>query len=327
MNSGGSLVISLDFELAWGVRDTLGVSGAYTDNLLGAREAVPRILDLFVDYEVAATWATVGFLFAESREELFHLAPERRPRYANGRLDPYLEVLGNGEADDPLHFAPSLIREIGSRPRQEVASHTFSHYYCLEVGQTVDDFDADITSAVRIASAHGHRLTSIVLPRNQLRVDYLPTLIRHGFTAVRGNEANVLNRPRPGRSGSPLVRALRAADVFVNLTGSGDVPWAEVVPGEGLVNIRSSRFLRPWQPNRQLEMLRWQRVATSITTAAKKGSLFHLWWHPHNFGANLEENLVALRKLLECFARLRDTHGFVSHTMAEVAGEVLAKQG
>ncbi len=319
--------ISLDFELGWGVRDTLGVSGAYRDNLLGAREAIPRILDLLVEYEVAATWATVGFLFAESRDELFHFAPGRRPKYVNERLNPFPEVLGSGEAEDPLHFAPSLIREIGSRPRQEMASHTFSHYYCLEAGQTVEDFGADIASAVKIAAARGHSLTSIVFPRNQLRVDYLPTLVRHGFTAFRGNEANALNRPRPGLSGSPLVRVLRAADIFIDLTGSGNVPWAEVVPVEGLVNVRSSRFLRPWQASRRLEALRWQRVASSMTTAAKTGSLFHLWWHPHNFGVNLDENLAGLKRHLERFARLRGEYGFASHTMAEVAAAVLAKQG
>jgi len=325
MDSRGSLVISLDFELGWGVRDTLGVGGAYRDNLLGAREAVPRILDLLSAYEVAATWATVGFLFAESRDELLHYAPKRRPKYVDQRLDPYQEPLGAGEADDPIHFAPSLVREIGSRPRQEVASHTFSHYYCLEAGQTVEDFGADIASAVAIAAARGHRLTSLVFPRNQLHPDYLLALAQRGFTAFRGNEANALNRPRPGLSGSALVRVLRAADVFIDLTGSGNVPWAEAVPVEGLVNVRSSRFLRPWQPQAQLEALRWQRVAASMTAAAKTGSLFHLWWHPHNFGVNLEQNLAALERHLERFARLREDYGFASHTMAEVAGAMLAK--
>ena len=64
----GALVISLDFELHWGVRDKRPVDGPYRENLLGAREAIPRMLDLFEEFGVAATWATVGFLFAKNRD-------------------------------------------------------------------------------------------------------------------------------------------------------------------------------------------------------------------------------------------------------------------
>lgn len=321
--AGGSLVISLDFELAWGVRDFPGSEGPYRANLIGARQAVPRILDMFAKYDVAATWATVGFLFATSREELEHYSPRSRPRYVNRRLDPYADSLGAGEADDPLHFAPSLIAQIAQTPRQEVASHTYSHYYCLEAGQTAEDFNEDLASAVNIAKARGQELKSLVFPRNQLRADYLPLLARNGLTAFRGNEANFLNRARPGVSGSPLVRGLRAADIFVSLTGSGAVPWAEVAEDEGVVNVPASRFLRPWQPNGSLEALRWQRVSSSMEAAARRGAMFHLWWHPHNFGVNTDQNLDALKQHLELYARLRDDHGFMSHTMAEVAELVL----
>lgn len=314
----GALVISLDFELAWGVRDTLGVDGAYRQNLLGAREAVPRLLDLFARFDIAATWATVGFLFAESRDELLAHAPKLRPTYADGRFDPYADPLGDGERDDPLRFAPSLIAEIASRPRQELASHTFSHYYCLERGQTLDQFDADLASAATLAGARGHRLTSLVFPRNQLRTDYLPALVRNGFTAYRGSEQNVLNKPRPGASGSPVVRALRLGDVYLGLTGPGSVAWNDLGPAGDLTNVRGSRFLRPWSATPSLEALRWHRVASSMRAAAVSGALFHLWWHPHNFGVNLQENLAALTRHLELFSQLRDSHGFASYSMAEV---------
>jgi hypothetical protein len=65
----GAFVISLDFELHWGVRDHEPPDGPYHANLLGARKAIPRLLELFEHYGISATWAIVGFLFAESREE------------------------------------------------------------------------------------------------------------------------------------------------------------------------------------------------------------------------------------------------------------------
>lgn len=317
-------MVSLDFELAWGVRDTLGVDGRYHANLLGAREAVPRILDLFEEFGIGATWAIVGFLFAESKDELLHYAPQLRPTYRDSRLDPYLDVLGEDEKSDPLRYAPSLVAEIASRPRQEVASHTFSHYYCLEEGQTLEQFAADAAAAAAIAAARGHSLKSVVFPRNQMRPDYLPVLAGAGFTAFRGAEPNGLNRPRAGLSGSTLIRALRMADVFVDLTGPGGLPWGEVALVGGLADVRSSRFLRPWRPEPALEALRWRRVASGMRAAADSRSLFHLWWHPHNFGVNLEQNLAALRRHLELHARLMAEHGFGSLTMAEVAERAAA---
>ena len=128
----GALVISLDFELHWGVRDKRPVDGPYRENLLGAREAIPRMLDLFEEFGVAATWATVGFLFAKNRREREEFSPSIRPQYKNPKLDAYAETTGDNEDDDPIHYASSLIARIAKTPKQEIATHTFSHYYCQE---------------------------------------------------------------------------------------------------------------------------------------------------------------------------------------------------
>lgn len=50
----GAFVISLDFELLWGVRDHADRS-SYGRNILGGRAAIPRMLDLFERHGVRAT--------------------------------------------------------------------------------------------------------------------------------------------------------------------------------------------------------------------------------------------------------------------------------
>ena len=50
--------------MKWGVRDALDES--YNENLLGARHVVPKILNLFKQHRIKATWAIVGFLFRAS---------------------------------------------------------------------------------------------------------------------------------------------------------------------------------------------------------------------------------------------------------------------
>lgn len=322
----GALVVSLDFELAWGVHDSAGSEGAYRGNLLGARDVVPRLLDLFVEFDVHATWATVGYLFAHSREELEHYAPESKPAYRNPALDPYRIQVGRGEKDDPLHFAPSLIQLIASAPGQEIASHTFSHYYCLAEGQSIAEFAADLRAAQAIGRAHGYALKSLVVPRRQNRVDYLPAIAAAGFTAYRSNEANWLNSPPLAATRNVVVRGLRMLDSYAPIYGATQVPWATTAPdGNGLVDVRESRFLRPVSSRlARLEGLRFNRLANAMRKAARTGTLFHLWWHPHNFGARPDENLSRLRSLLELREELRLAHGFEAYSMAEV--DYLARQ-
>ncbi len=72
----GAFVISLDFEIHWGVRDYKPADGDYRQYLLGERQSVPAMLELFREFDVAATWATVGFLFANSKAELEKFKPE-----------------------------------------------------------------------------------------------------------------------------------------------------------------------------------------------------------------------------------------------------------
>jgi peptidoglycan/xylan/chitin deacetylase (PgdA/CDA1 family) len=319
------MVISLDFELHWGVRDWMPVNGRYRSNLLGARSAVPRLLEIFQEFEVAATWATVGLLFAATRAEAKHFAPVRKPRYLDRTLWPYAEPVGDDEAEDPLHYARSLIQLIKVTPRQEIASHTFSHYYCLEPGQQADDFRADLESAIAIAEHCGIRLRTVVFPRNQVNPAYAPILREAGFSAYRGNQAGEAYRAVPGDALDGRMRVRRLLDAYVDLDRASPVACADLLDADGLVNVRASRFLRPFKPLlASIESRRLRRICGGLDEAARSGGIFHLWWHPHNFGAHLTENLRSLRHILEHFSRLRRTEGFMSLNMADVAEQVAA---
>lgn len=316
----GALVVSLDFELHWGVRDLMAPDGPYRANLLGARTAIPRMLELFTEFGVGVTWATVGFLFAASQGELRRFSPALRPAYHDPGLSPYAEPLGEGEDDDPLHYAASLVEAIRARPRQEVATHTFSHFYCLEPGQTREAFAADLASAVAIAAARGITLRSVVFPRNQYNPAYADVLRQAGIVCYRGNQRGRVYRAVRLAGEKPWIRAARLTDAYLDLSGHGTTPWAEVLQPDGLCNLPASRMLRPWSHRlRALEPLRLARITRALRHAAEAGEIFHLWWHPHNFGIRQEENLAVLRQVLEAFAALRESHGMRSLTMHEAA--------
>jgi peptidoglycan/xylan/chitin deacetylase (PgdA/CDA1 family) len=321
----GAFVLSFDFELHWGVRDHMPSNGPYQQNLLGARVVIPQLLKLFERYDIAATWATVGFLFASSRKELDQFRPAILPQYTDRSLDPYTEPTGSGEQDDPLHYAASIIDQIRQSPGQELATHTFSHCYCLEPGQTLDAFQADLRSAVAIAAARGVALRSIVFPRNQVNPDYTSALLEAGITCYRGSENGWMYRPIPQRQKVAAMRAARLADSYFGVPGRQIVHWAEIPQADGLCNVRGSRFLRPYRPKLgAFEKLRMRRITAEMNMAAENQGVYHLWLHPHNLGINIEANLEFLEEILQAFVSCRSRFGMRSlsmHSVAEVARE------
>ena len=56
-----ALIISLDFELYWGIKHMISLNDC-KNNLLAVRSIIPSLLKLFDEYKIHATWATVGFL-------------------------------------------------------------------------------------------------------------------------------------------------------------------------------------------------------------------------------------------------------------------------
>ena len=214
----GTLLVSLDFELFWGMLDVCELD-AYRENVMGGRNAIPRLLELFRKYDIHATWATVGFLFAENYEELSACFPREAglPTYDNRALNPYdrFARIGSNEETAPCFYGPSLIRMVAETPGQEIGSHTFSHYYCREKGQTVEQFRADMEAAKRIAANHGYDLTSVILPRNQCEPEYTAVFRDLGFTAYRDEENDWIHEKIKFR---PLLRILRLLDVIYFLT-------------------------------------------------------------------------------------------------------------
>ena len=316
----GTFIISLDFELHWGMRDVKTVD-QYRENLLGVRRAVPALLATFAEYDIHATWATVGFLFFSRRSDLLRSLPAERPKYTDPRLSPYAEIetIGEDEDSDPFHFARSLIELIRSSSAHEIATHTFSHYYCLEPTQSKAAFRADLRAAMAAAANFGVTLRSIVFPRNQYDEHHLRICHDVGLKAFRGNPRSWLYRPRIGAEETYRIRAVRVLDSYCNIASHNCyslIPTAGNLP----MDLPASRFLRPYIAGVPLaKALQERRVMNDLTYAARYGLAYHLWWHPHNFGSRLDQNIGMLRRILDHFCALRERYGMQSKNMAESA--------
>lgn len=316
-------VISLDLELRWGV---LNRNKGYEKNILGVHSAVPSLLELFKKYNIHATWAAVGLLFFKTRDEMLNALPVRRPDYPDKGLCAYHNManVGPGEKEDPLHFAPSLIKLIGSFPFQEIASHTFSHYLCQEKGQDLETFRADLMAALKAANRCKLDLETIIFPKHQLNSEYLSLCREKGFRAYRGNASPWIYSTNDSKDHNlPVKKLLRLLDAYFNITGHNTHPIVQI-GGRAPINIPSSHFLRPYSKVLKcLEPLRLKRICSGLTYAAQRGHIYHLWWHPHNFGANLPENLVFLEKIIGHFLYLKKIYGMESLNMGELSRQLM----
>ena len=323
MSKKGNFIISLDFELNWGVWDVVSLN-QYKPNLDGVQKVIPALLSLFDKYNVQATFATVGFLFFENKEDLINYSPTKKPSYENEKLSPYANQLlhaGKNETEDKLHFAPTLINLI-KKYNQEVACHTFCHYYCLENGQTKSEFEADLLAGKLIAEKSNVKLKSIVFPRNQYNKAYIEICKKAGITSYRGNEKSWIYKAVNSGQETLIRRFFRLLDTYINLSGN-NCYQDEFMKDDIICNIPSSRFLRPHNTKLALlDNLKLLRIKNSMTYAAKRGQTYHLWWHPHNFGINLEENLIFLEKILIHADILKKTYGFRSISMQNLASEL-----
>ncbi|MEN8832583.1 hypothetical protein [Pacificibacter sp.] len=316
----GAFVISLDFELMWGVRDHRSIRD-YGDAILGGRDAIPEILSRFEKAGINATWATVGLLFAENREEMLEFAPKIRPNYENAELSPYVSIeskqIGRNEREDPLHFGLSLIERISDTPGQEIATHTYSHYYCLEQGQAIESFEADLRASVEIGNAKGYAVQSLVFPRNQTNYPLAIKAADLGIDIYRGEDDGWLRKPRSGAQTTQLFRLVRFLDDALPVAPSKTTNAKQNGPA---IDIPATQFLRPWSKRLSLyNKLHIRKIQAEMIAAAKTGGLYHLWWHPHNFGRNTDINLAQLDAILKTYIHCRDEYGMESHSMQSLA--------
>lgn len=314
MTNTGKFVISLDFELIWGIFDHFDIQNtAYFDNTINA---VPKYLDLFEKFGIHATWATVGMLFNHNKEEWTANIPDILPCYENEKLDAYAYGKKNIKTDNErFFFAPHLIAEINAAPHQEIGTHTYSHYYCLENTQDIEAFRADLHMAKKLAEEKNILLQSLVFPRNQFNKGFLSVCKEIGLKTVRNNPNywywDTLKKENIAK------KIFRSADAYLNL-GRKSYTHSSIENLTGVLCQPASRFLRPVSSVSTLNKMRNQRILMEMEYAAKNGYIYHLWWHPHNFGNSPDLAFKLLIEILNKYQELRKSYNMQSLSMREV---------
>ncbi len=328
MREPGVFAISLDFELHWGCFETMReLSDPVQQYFLKTRKTIPEMLSIFAEGNIHVTWAAVGMLYRRNRKEWEDNMPALIPTFNNPHVSAYEWIKKHGfySEDDPFHFAPQLIDLIKSTPHQEIGTHTYAHYFCLEEGQTKEQFREDIRMACKVANEYGIEIKSLVFPRNQFNKEYLSVCREAGITSVRSSP-DIWYWSYATSSGF-FKKFFRAGDAYLKMQPIKMVFLKDISTNELPLQLPASRLYRPWQPAEPIKnKLKMRRILNEMTEAAKKGAYYHIWWHPHNFGNNPKECLRELKQIVDHFNMLKEKHGFLSMNMNEITNHLLNKK-
>lgn len=252
----GHFVISLDFELYWGVHDVFSVR-QYGDNIRNVNYVIPRLISLFERYEIRATFAIVGGIYHTDFEDFRTFISDSPifPEYHEPILSPYSQKGLQKIANMPeLFFQKQLIDQI-KIAGHEIGTHTYCHYYCDEEGADVKSFEYDIKNAVGIAEKYGDNITSIVFPRNQIPPqEFEDILLRYGITCCRSN-------PYVGYSSNNLLNKVRRTIMsYFPLQ-----PLTSNVPEKNdIIKIQANYFLRPYSKYNFLNKQQMRYIKKSL---------------------------------------------------------------
>ncbi len=290
----GVFIISLDFEMMWG-NARWKPEGYGRTHVAHVRDVIGGLLNLFEDYGVCATFAVVGKIFLEETVDD--------------------DIPG---AYKDLYYAPDVVRQLKASPWIEVGIHSYAHHPHV----TKEMFADDLQKALETAKAEDICIKSMVFPNNYIKDEYLEECQKLGITCYRGNPVKFYDARSAKRA--VINRICRLLDAYVNIGGKTSYRLGK--KENGLMNVRASRFLRPYTPMLFFaEKLRLRRIQQEMAYAARHHEVYHLWWHPHNFGANMKKNFVFLEKILKTYKQLHQQYGMVSRTMGELAEKELVE--
>ena len=302
-----NFIISLDFELKWGMLES---GNNYDNNLLGARKAIPLILKTFNKYKFKSTWAIVGLLFNSNYEDFLKYKPSRIVKDKD-IINPYSINLNQNKN---LFFALDLVELISKNTLQEIGTHTYSHFTCRKGTAVINEFREDIKVAQKIAKEKLNiKMSSIVFPRNEICEEYFKVLKELEFTHYRGNPKNILYKNGHSKN-NILIRILRYADTFFNIVNNTNKKSDDTY----IKNVQANRMLRPYMRIKLLNFLMIRRIKNEMLYAAKNKMDYHLWWHPHNFGVNTNENIQNLENILKYYDYLKKIYGMGNCNISEV---------
>lgn len=293
-------MISVDVALDASVR---GRESSTAPRIDFVKRGCDRLVRLFDEFDVPATWAIAGDLFGNGARP--PPAPDARRSDA-----------GSTPTSRDLRFGDDAVRAIrGSGPDHELACHPYAPAAFDGLDVTRERARRSVAAGKEAARTHGVRPASFTFPGN--RVGHCEVLAESGFCCYRAP----LPRSRVGTTTRSLLALVRAA------LSDGTPPVVDPVVDEyGLVAVPTSLPLFEFggvggalaEP--VVGDLTVDRARRGIDAAARSDGVFHVWIRAVDLAD--DRNVDRLRTVLAHLRARRDDATLTVGTMHDIAESV-----
>lgn len=314
-SDSGTFVVSLDTELAWGTFDTEAGYRPFEEAYRRTPSVVRELCSLFETYEIPATWAVVAHLFEDCGGE------HDCTRVDLDWIDDWYGSLPcrNG-VDQELWYAPEILDTIRScSVPQEVGLHGYSHLILGADGCSREVVRREVNAAIDALNAQGISPSSFVFPRND--IGHLNVLADAGIEVIRGVDDIWFEK-------QDLPRTIRKPFRFANEALSWAPPVVTPRKRNGVIEIPGSQVFRPFHGGWQFapERTRVARAKKGLEAAAETGQIFHLRFHPFDFGFEPDRMLEFFEQVLEYVTTLQRRGELSVRTLSEIARRYQARE-
>lgn len=308
-NKQGFFVLSLDFETMWGSIGSKDIQ-SFALRTAKEKEIFYKVNELFNEYGIHSTWAIVGAMACKTKEEtISHLKNDIYYKKWNISIKDFIE---NAPTD---YFLSNLINKLSLEKNVEIASHTFTHSYFLDDSLSCDDLENELSVSKRILSSYGE-IKTIIFPRNQINPNVFPLMEKYDYSIMRANQKRLFKNNR-------YLEYFNSIFPITNKTSYS--PNKLFVDEYNILNIPASLFLRFRKKNDFIHKLQIRRVKKEMRKSAKRGLVFHLWFHPHNLGLDVDNGINGLRQIFDFYSKMNEKHSYKSVNMRELKQIIIDK--
>jgi|TARA_A100001015_G_scaffold299190_1_gene382918 hypothetical protein len=303
------LIISLDYELRWGM-DIIYGSSVNDSNIYISQtpRVVNNMLSIFSKYEIKSTWASVLAISMKSWNEYFEVLDLYGIKN-DGPHFGHTSNFHNFKEFEKYYFSYNSMKTINDFELAEIGSHSFRHTYFGEDQYNSNDFILDNKICADILNNKFNiKKPCYVFPRNQIvHIDEIDRTSIVGYREV------------PNIFGYKNTKSTKNNRLFTKLSRFSN----DVIPFVSKPSKRTTfysvgdmhiRFNMPdlfWK----IQLLKLENM---IKSKESYESTIHLWWHPHNISINPSKNITRLEELLKLIRKYINNKSIESSFMSEV---------
>ena len=261
-----SFVLSIDLELAWGVRDKL--SSSILKKIIDTERLIcENLINIFEENEIPVTWAVVSALLDNKNKMI-------------------------NDQNHKAWYAPDILDNIlRSKINHLIASHSYGHKEFNKCSR--EEIIIDFEKSSSVFKSININTDVFVFPRNQ--VFHLDILKKNQFKTYRsvdrswykriynynkllGKMSNIIDKTFPIKTNS----VMSSIDKF------------------GLIEIPSSILLISKNGIRTIisNYSMFKKVKDGIDLAIHRNECFHIWFHPSNFYYKTDSQFDLLKKII-----------------------------